>query len=594
MLCSLTFLMAVSCETTEDTDNNASAETYVLKDVSVYRENSKPDKTMPIRFYSETPNVPYVGIIQYFKEFYNTDLTLAQVNGFNVFSKGNKEYIKVNAKDDILGIKDTFELGHHPDFKENTDKTYLHLDSQMQTSSYYKLIDLTKYEIKTYSDSSDSYIPFGMLNNLYGGIEGYNIGYNGNDIYVLDFYGELNNGEARGDEYFADSYYNYMTKDEPRKADLAKYSYNQLCFSFDNLRGYTTQLVFGDNNLVSLGLNTLLEQYYPGIKKLLLSTNKSDFEKGFLLLIGGLSDGGHTGPLSKNPPTMSYLEDMAKEGEFKDFINKFLTAASASTDKKAVLANARNASFGPDFEIGSYFYYKYDEATKTAYIGFDGFLYDTGNWDKYYKGDTTVLESMENEFSSKDTYAFVRKSLYNAQKDGAVNVVLDVSTNGGGSADALSGVFALFNGGKSNYYINDTISQFRQVKSFSIDVNLDGKYDEEDVKEINKFKFNYVVVSSSATFSSGNLFVSLMKEKGYKTVGEKSGGGSCAVVNEETAEGFIYRRSGYLCLCNVKGDNIDSGIDVDLYLVETVDNTKNYNKFYNFKVMADYISSLNK
>ena len=51
--------------------------------------------------------------------------------------------------------------------------------------------------------------------------------------------------------------------DTPRSEDMALYNYGQLCFNFDNLRGYTAQLIFGDNNLLTLGLDGLLTKYYP-------------------------------------------------------------------------------------------------------------------------------------------------------------------------------------------------------------------------------------------------------------------------------------------------------------------------------------------
>ena len=72
------------------------------------------------------------------------------------------------------------------------------------------------------------------------------------------------------------------------------YSYNQLCFTFDNLRGMTTQLAFKDSNLIGIGVDGILEHYYPEIKKLLLSESMSDYKKGLMYLFSGFNDGGHT------------------------------------------------------------------------------------------------------------------------------------------------------------------------------------------------------------------------------------------------------------------------------------------------------------
>ena len=574
-------------------NNSGNNDSYELKSINIYREKSKPSKTMPIRFYSKTPNVPYVGIKEFFKEFFNTELKSVDNNGYSIFSKGDKDYIKIDSNNSILGIKGLFELGHHPDFKENTDKTFLHLDSTKTTTPQYKMIDLNKYEIKTYSNNNDVYVPFGLLNNLYGGIEGYNVAYNGTDIYVLDHYGELNNGEERGEEYFSDTYYNDLAADKDRYQDFAKYTYNQLCFSFDNLRGYTTQLVFGDNNLVSLGLNSLLETYYPSIKNLLLSTKKVDYHKGLLLLFAGLYDGGHTGLISKEPPSFKYLNELKTINEYKPLIEKVLGFDQANVDRYKGFYDTKAVAF-KDYYDSSVAKYKYNNEYKTAYISFDKFVIDTKLWDQYYKGDKSKLQQLEDGSELKDTYAFVRKSLYQAKADGAKNVVIDLTTNGGGSNSAMLGVFGLLNAAKAEDYHNNTVDSTRETKYYSVDINLDGKYDELDVEEAKSFNFNIVALTSLNSFSCGNLLPSLMKEKGYKILGEKSRGGSCSVSKEQTADGFIYNRSSYYCLCNSSGGNIDSGVEVDLNLVEITNGTRNVSKFFDYKTICEYINSLKK
>ena len=585
----LSFLALASCSS----NSSESKDNYNLKSVNVYREKSKIDKTIPIRYYEETPNVPYIGIKEYFKEFYNTNLKSFSYNGFVTFFKGENDYIKIDVNNSILGIKGNFELGHHPDFKENTDKTFLHLDSEKSTKKQYKMIDLNRYEMRTYAKHNEVYVPFGLLNNLYGGIEGYNIAYNGKDIYVLDHYGELSNGEARGEQYFADTYYSEYSTEKDRYQDLARYTYNQLCFTFDNLRGYTTQLLFGDNNLVSLGLDSLLETYYPGIKQYLLSTKKSDYEKGLLLLFAGLSDGGHTGLISKEPPSLKYLDELKQKQEYKTLIDTVLAFDQETVSRYNLLYDAKAVAFN-DYYAKDIARYKYNNEYKTAYISFDSFIIDTKLWDQYYKGDKTKLQELENGNDFKDTYAFVRKSLYQAKADGAQNVVIDLSTNGGGSNNAMLGVFSLLNGAKAVDNHNNTIDNTRNSKYYTVDINLDGKYDDADVEEAKKFNFNIVALTSRSSFSCGNLLPSLMKERGYKIVGEKSRGGSCAVAKEETADGFIYNRSSYFCLCDSQGRNIDSGVDLDLNLVEVTNGTKNVSKFYDYKTIAQYLNSLKK
>ncbi len=172
--------------------------------------------------------------------------------------------------------------------------------------------------------------------------------------------------------------------------------------------------------------------------------------------------------------------------------------------------------------------------------------------------------------------------------------MLDLTTNGGGSNNALCGVFGLLNLAKTTITHNDIVNSARKTDTYLVDINLDGKFDDEDVKEAQSFKFNIVCMTSSFSFSCGNLLPALMKEKGYKIVGEKSGGGSCAVGKEETADGFIYNRSTYYCLCDSSGKNIDNGVDVDLNLLTMNNGERDVTKFFDYKTIAEYIKSLKK
>ena len=121
--------------------------------------------------------------------------------------------------------------------------------------------------------------------------------------------------------------------------------------------------------------------------------------------------------------------------------------------------------------------------------------------------------------------------------------------------------------------MNKTAEKIKSTTYDKIDINLDGKFDELDIEEAARFDdMKVMVLTSSYSFSCGNLFPSLMKELGFKIIGEKSGGGSCAIMFNSTADGSLFIRSSYYCLSDNQGHNIDSGVEVDLNLVnKTVD-----------------------
>ena len=66
---------------------------------------------------------------------------------------------------------------------------------------------------------------------------------------------------------------------------------------------------------------------------------------------------------------------------------------------------------------------------------------------------------------------------------------------------------------------------------------------------------------SSYSFSCGNLLPALLKDYGIPLLGLQSGGGSCCVLYNPSADGFGYRYSTHRNrLVNQKGENIDAGV----------------------------------
>ena len=105
--------------------------------------------------------------------------------------------------------------------------------------------------------------------------------------------------------------------------------------------------------------------------------------------------------------------------------------------------------------------------------------------------------------------------------------------------------------------------------SYDVDRNLDGKFDEKD-KDV-KINLNVGVLTSNYSFSCANMFPAMMKDYGVALIGQQSGGGSCCVLFNPSAEGFGYRYSTHRArLNNLKGENIDEGIMPD-YNLENLD-----------------------
>lgn len=570
---------------------------YTTKKLDFYKNNEAPDRQVELKYYNDTPNIPYVGVNQFFNEFYKTTYDQTKNDGIYTYKK-DAAYIKIDTKNDIFSILDIDTFSAHPDFIGSNSIIFLEEKETKKTTPIAKVIDLTSYNINAYDGNNDAYIPLSLISDIVTGPSLFGITYNEKALFEYDYQGQLSNGLCRTEDYYGELYKAPMKENTARQEDMINFSYNLICLMIDNFRGYTVQMEFIDNNVLSLGLNGTLEKYYPGIKELLLSKDRAEYIAGLAGLFMGLSDGGHTAfgsklqleifPEGKN--IASYYKDDAAS------VNLIKTASihqlRKQTNKENVL-KAKKQAFGLE---DTSFYYHLEKGKKLAYIGFDSFVVDYSGWDTYYKtikdGGTGVVPT------EKDSYGFIRSKLYQALEDGVETVVLDLGSNGGGDSAALLGLVGLFNGGEAVSSFTSIPNRSRGDTYCKVDINLDGKYDEKDKEEAEKFKsMNIVLLTSMCGFSCGNLFPSLLKELGYKTIGEKTGGGSCAIMLGAMADGPYYIRSSYKCLANAQGYNIDSGVEVDLDLlgepiVNNLFTASNYENFYNVEYVNTELKKL--
>lgn len=553
-------------------------DSYVEKELNVYRNKDVVDKTFTVRFYEKTPNVPYVDINSYYKEFFGKEYSFEKNDYMYTYYSGNNHMI-FDIKHDVFYSSGLDIFSSNNFLITSSSKTYDFAESSKTSPKSERIVDLGDYNIDVHGDET-AYVPLTFLSSFSGSDQLYNIAYNTKDIYVIDYGNYLNNEVAHSFAYYGDSYTDPIYDTTTRPADLIAYNYGQLCFDFDILRGYTSQLIMGDNNLVTLGLNGSLETFYPEIKQLLLSENKEDYFQGYDLLFVALGDGGHTSAIMV--PQAIKTDNL--EQKYNELIKKY-------RDRNNLKTNVRNAAITTKKELGfeqnsKGYYYRYDSATKTAMIGFDSFDVDFAAWNEFYNQHKAASEAPVDT----DTYAFVRNCFYQAKEDGANNLVLDLSSNGGGQILACIGIFSLFNQSKCTYSSNNTFDKCRDTLNVNIDINLDGVYDENDVNEAKQFNFNYAVLTTKYAFSCGNLLPSMLKEIGVKVIGQRSGGGSCSVSFSSTADGIFFARSNYRNLSNSAGDNIDSGVPLDYEIdLSDLDLTKLYN--FNFE---EYFNSLSE
>ena len=176
----------------------------------------------------------------------------------------------------------------------------------------------------------------------------------------------------------------------------------------------------------------------------------------------------------------------------------------------------------------------YEEKDNTAYITFDSFAAVPEDVDYY----TTASAADAEDTIGILAYAYSQIMRENSPVE---NVVLDLSCNGGGEADAAVFVLSAFLG-EGYASVKNTMSGALATGVYEIDLNLDGKFDEND-KGLTGM--NLFCLISPSSFSCGNLVPCVFKNSNDVTlIGRTSAGGSCVILPLTTAYGSFFMTSG--------------------------------------------------
>ena len=296
-----------------------------------------------------------------------------------------------------------------------------------------------------------------------------------------------------------------------------------------------------------------------------------------------LEDGGHTltdvtrtSDISGNPTFEEKLKDIktSKREEFDSYCPEYDSVNRIwERDLKFAkdVRNLRTEKLGEGV--------KYYKEGATAYCVFNYFLCDDSGWRKFYQGEGPRPTA---EAYPDDYLIALIDALEKAENDPEVkNFVLDISTNGGGSSDIALFITSTFCN-KSDLYYDNVLTGQKMKTTFEVDRNLDGKFDEKDAEV--KYHLNFALLVSPYSFSCANLLPALLKDYGMPIIGQQTGGGSCYVLYNPSADGFGYSYSTHrMRVTNTYGENIDPGID-PTYELEKAD-------FYNIPKVTQLIET---
>ena len=569
-----------------------------------------PDSQVTLRFYDDMPNVAYISA---------SDFQSIVVPGstMNIVHTGKGEYTlingeavaTVNVNNDVF-TSDAFEAFTNQMGLLQPGMANVYYDGmpfvRYKSVAYFPAkvtttLDYGAYGIDIRSDGKGAvYFPFATLADMYTDLFYHHAGFNGEKVVANLSVNEISLTEIDPD------YYKPILAQTTRPADLAEFNYKELCFGLDHFYGYPGRVKYNDQ-LKAKGLDKVLEEDIecgPTIKKLLLSEKPSEYLFGMTGLTAVYFD-GHTAMevLSDavgedTEGNAELIAEYRKTGMANQEVVALLMGAIGPMQEMSATQGAVKALRPKAYGEGVTYYKKGD----TAVCVFDSFhSRNEDAWKDYYtgKGPMPTVDNTE-----KDDMVIFLDALNKAAADPEVkNFVIDITANGGGSADIVVAMTSLIMD-KSYICMDNSLTGQQAIVQYEVDRNFNGAFDAAD-KDVH-YDLNFAVLTSGMSFSCGNLFPSILKDFNIPVIGETSGGGACAIQAMCTADGYCFQISSFRGRLNtLEGENIDAGItpdfpiavgesveipvmDLDTNTVSDTLTVKDYSKYFEI----DYLKEL--
>ena len=577
---------------------------YTEKTVPVVTKVA-PDGEVTLRFYQDLPDVAYISASD-FQSIVLPGSTMAVTQtgvGEYTLANGDAKAV-VNVNKDVFVSSDfeafTNQMGLLQPGMANVyydGMPFVRYKSIEQTPAVSTVtLDFAKYGIDIHADGTGTvYFPFATLADMYSDLFYHHAGFNGEKVVANTSVNTVS--LARIDPDYNKPLLAKMTRSE----SMADFAYRELCFAMDHFYGFPGRVALNEA-LVTKGMDRTLEEDLsagPVIKKLLKSTDLAEYFVGMQGL-NALYYEGHTSmsissAIGRDPSQYEELSAKIKsiQEERKDVMDAVaegrLTMGGRAQEMMAV-RTLRPQSYGDPQAT-------YVKRGNTAVCVFNSFNTRAEDaWNAFYAGKGPRPNITDN---NGDSMVIFLDALDKAEADPEVeNFIIDITSNGGGSADIVMAMTSLIMDKSYLCYDNPLTGQ-RSIVQYEVDRNFDGVFDEKD-KDVH-YNLNFGVLSSDISFSCGNLFPSMLKDAGIPVIGEKSGGGSCAIQAMCTADGFCFQISSFRSRLNtLAGENIDTGIVPDIPIpndemieVQAADDrkmtVKNYKDFFDIEKVGQLI-----
>ena len=545
-----------------------------IEEAKMYDASASVKGKVNIYKFKETNDVPYLNVAEAMTAFgyQSSSVTFPDDNHVSVNNTMNNASISfdlVNKKatiDDIISFSSRFETTYdYPQVLEEERMWNLQLDEEKYVGLPSKVaftLDYGLYGFHVYLRDGAFYIPFSVFNLLTKSFEisDYysNYAFNGKDIFPIE--SSLSVYSTLGKKYYGSGYAG--TEMTP---EMAEYNYQSTCMIFDNLYRFDKS---GVGEITHEEGVSFFDKYFTehNMKADLSGTDQDKFDKTFAKFIEGILDDPHTSLMYRSVYFGKDVGSHSHSGGSGPRNSAYYSSYFQFYSAKSSVSNAVENNF----KISG----------KTGIISFNNFMniapsefnpYENKWTSSYYGADTSLL--FYDAFKAFDAKGTIE------------NIVIDISTNTGGSSGTLAQLMQYLYE-DPHIITNNLFGNVIEDKVLHADTNFDGVFDEKDCY---RGKYNFYILISPVSFSCGNFFPAVCKQTKCATIiGQKSGGGSCVVYQTALPNGTIFQMSGMQEICydpNGGTDYIDddAGIEPDYaYGVGSIADYYNYSKLNTF------------
>lgn len=550
-----------------------------------------PDK-LTVRFYEETPNVPYIGLAQYMALVFGDKAKVKTADGVATITSTDGGVAIVDDVADTLTSEnwsrfhnylEPMQQGKRQGFIDNATPfcRISSLDYEEQTKPL--TFDFSKYGINLHVDDGDAYLPLATASDLMADVGLNNLAYNGHELCLL-------NGSRATPQSLDPAWYEPVAADEPRAQDMADYSYGELCFVMDTLYSCSGKGVL-DVDIAAKGLDTALtekDELTQRVRELIKSTDKAEHFAGMAIL-GQYVANGHT-YLTDATLTSSLDDDLSErvteiKTELseafagKDYSKVYEETMTLLQDEEAPKQRSEIWADGAS----------YHEQGDTAVISLDSFSgCDREGWDAFYAGTGARPDGS----NTPDFVGTLLTGLEKAKSNPDIRyVVIDLSTNGGGSNDLCATALAILTG-RVQTPVRDLVTGQRFNIVYDVDTLFDGSFNA--TAAASGHSFDFAVLTSRYSFSCANYFPSLMRDAGVPVIGEVSAGGTDMVVRLVTPDGqCLWISDGFAEMTDAEGNQLEKGVPPDVELVTVdADGKRDYSACYDISRLSEVMHGL--